>query len=58
MAECKECGNEVDRLVSAKIEGKKKKVCEDCAERARQQDEVAEEAEGAVRGMMEYKGKR
>jgi ribosome-binding protein aMBF1 (putative translation factor) len=58
MPECKECGNEVEKLVSAKIDGKRKKVCEDCADRAREEAEVGEEAEGVVRGMMEYKGKR
>ena len=37
MATCKECGDEVDALVSVKIAGKTKKLCEDCADRAREQ---------------------
>jgi hypothetical protein len=56
--ECKECGDEVDSLVTVSVGGKKKKLCEDCADRAREADEVAEAAEGVIRGMMEYKGKR
>ncbi len=56
--ECKQCGEEVDELVTATIGGKKKRVCEDCADRAREEGEIAEAAEGVVQGMMEYKGKR
>lgn len=56
--ECKACGNEVDALVTVKVEGKKKRVCEDCADNLRDEAEVAEGAESAVRQMMEYKGKR
>ena len=56
--ECKECGNEVDALLTVAIAGKKKKMCEDCADRAREEGEVAEAAEGVIQGMMEYKGKR
>ncbi|MBK8173337.1 MAG: hypothetical protein IPK60_23800 [Sandaracinaceae bacterium] len=55
--ECKECGNEVESLVAVKIGGKKVRVCEDCADRAREEDEVAEAATGVMKGMMEYKGK-
>lgn len=58
MAECKQCGEEVDALVAVKIGGKARKVCEDCADRMREEAEVAEAAEGVVRGMMEYKGRR
>lgn len=58
MAECKECGNEVDKLVSVKVEGKAKKMCEDCADRAREDAEVAQESEGVVQRMMDFKGRR
>jgi hypothetical protein len=58
MAVCKVCENEVDALVSVKVGGKSKKMCEDCADRAREEGEVAEAAEGVMRGMMEYKGRR
>ena len=55
---CKECDNEVDKLVSVKVDGKAKKMCEDCADRAREQAEVAEQSESVVQGMMGFKGRR
>jgi hypothetical protein len=58
MAVCKACGEEVDELVSAKIGGKTKKVCTDCAERAEEQAAVAEASESVVQGMMGFKGRR
>jgi hypothetical protein len=58
MAVCKTCGEEVEQLVSVKVGGKAKKMCEDCADRAREEGEVAEESERVVQGMMGYKGRR
>jgi ribosome-binding protein aMBF1 (putative translation factor) len=58
MALCKQCGDEVDALITVKIDGKAKKMCEDCADRAREQAEVAEESEAVVQGMMGFKGRR
>jgi hypothetical protein len=58
MAVCKGCGEEVDSLVSVKVGGKTKKLCEDCADRAREESEVAEESERVVQGMMGFKGRR
>lgn len=58
MAICKECDSEVDRLVSVKIHGKTKKLCEDCADRAREEAEIAEASESVVQGMMGFKGRR
>jgi ribosome-binding protein aMBF1 (putative translation factor) len=58
MAECKACGNEVEKLVSVKVQGKAKKLCEDCADRAREEAEVAEESESVIQNMMGYKGRR
>lgn len=58
MPECKECGDEVDRLVSVKVGGKAKKLCEDCADRAREEAEVAVESEAVVQQMMGFKGRR
>ena len=58
MATCKECGDEVDSLVSVKVGGKSRKLCEDCADRAREQAEVAEASESVVQGMMGFKGRR
>jgi ribosome-binding protein aMBF1 (putative translation factor) len=58
MAHCKACENEVDALVSVKIGNAKRKVCEDCADRAREQEEIAEQSESVVQGMMGFKGRR
>lgn len=58
MAICKGCGDEVQELVSVKVGGKTKKLCEECADRAREQAEVAEASEGAVQDMMGFKGRR
>ncbi len=58
MPACKECGDEVDTLVSVKVAGKTKKLCEDCADRAREQAEVAEQSESVIQGMMGFKGRR
>ncbi len=58
MAVCKECEDEVDSLVSVKIDGKTKKLSEDCADRAREAAEVAEASGSAVQQMMGFKGRR
>ena len=58
MPVCKGCGDEVDELVSAKVDGRVKKLCEDCADRAREQGEVAEQSESVVQNMMGFKGRR
>jgi ribosome-binding protein aMBF1 (putative translation factor) len=58
MATCKECGDEADALVTVKVDGKSKKLCEDCADRAREAAEVAEASESVVQGMMGFKGRR
>ena len=38
--------------------GKQLKLCEDCADRAREADEVAEASESVVQDMMGFKGRR
>lgn len=58
MAVCKQCGDEVDALVAVKVEGKSKKMCEECADRAREASEVAEQSEAVVQNMMGFKGRR
>jgi ribosome-binding protein aMBF1 (putative translation factor) len=58
MATCKQCGDEADQLVTVKVDGKAKKMCEDCADRAREQGEIAEQSEAVVQGMMGFKGRR
>jgi len=55
---CKGCGDEVDEVVSVKVSGKTKKLCEDCADRAAETEAVAEESEAVVQNMMGFKGRR
>ena len=58
MATCKGCGDEAESLQTVKVDGKNKKLCEDCADRAREEQAVAEESEAVVQGMMGFKGRR
>lgn len=58
MPTCRECKEEVDKLVSVKLAGKVKKLCADCADRAREEGEIAEASEGVMQGMMGFKGRR
>ena len=58
MPTCRECEDEVDELVSVKVGRKKVKLCEDCADRMREEMEVAEQSESVIQGMMGYKGRR
>ncbi|APR83732.1 MAG: hypothetical protein QM820_50435 [Minicystis sp.] len=58
MATCKECGNEADELKTVKVAGKKKKMCEDCADRLKEEGAIAEESEAVVQNMMGFKGRR
>jgi hypothetical protein len=58
MPTCRECDEEVEKLVSVKVGGKAKKMCEDCADRARESEEIAEQSEAVVQQMMGFKGRR
>jgi ribosome-binding protein aMBF1 (putative translation factor) len=55
---CKSCGEEVDDLVTVQVEGKRKRLCEDCAEDVERDEQIAEESEAVVRNMMGFKGTR
>lgn len=55
MAECQMCKEEVDQLFRMRVDGRLRRICEDCAEEIRQQQEIAEESRGAMRRIMEYK---
>jgi len=56
--ECKECGEDVDTLVTVKVGKKARKLCEDCAGLLREEDELLAGAESAMKSMMEYKGRQ
>lgn len=58
MPVCRECDNDVDSLKTVKVGTKKKKMCDDCAERLAQDEAIAEESEQVVQQMMGFKGKR
>jgi ribosome-binding protein aMBF1 (putative translation factor) len=58
MPECRSCKDEVDELVSVKADGRRIKVCEDCAEHLAEEAEIAEMSESAMQDMMGYKGRR
>lgn len=58
MATCRECEDEVEELVKVKVGKKTVKVCEDCADRMREEAQVAEDSESVIQGMMGYKGRR
>jgi len=55
---CRECDDEVDEMVSVRVAGKRRRMCEDCADRAREEAEIAEESESVVQDMMGFKGRR
>ncbi len=58
MPVCKACGEEVDELVTVNVDGRKKKLCEECAESAEREQSVAQESESVVQNMMGFKGRR
>ena len=58
MPTCRSCYDEVDELVSVKSDGRRIKVCEDCAERIAEEAEIAEMSESVMQDMMGYKGRR
>jgi ribosome-binding protein aMBF1 (putative translation factor) len=58
MPVCKLCQDEVDELVSVKVGGRRKQVCEDCAERLQEEAEIAEEGEAVIQEMMGFRGRR
>ncbi len=58
MPTCRECNDEVPKLVSVKVDGKVQKVCADCKDRMREAGEIAEASETVMQGMMGFKGRR
>jgi ribosome-binding protein aMBF1 (putative translation factor) len=56
--QCKSCGEDADELVQVEVNGRKKRVCESCAEQANEQETIAQESEAVVQNMMGFKGRR
>jgi ribosome-binding protein aMBF1 (putative translation factor) len=55
--ECKNCGEETEELVKVRVGKKTVRVCEQCADVLREEQEIASEAQGAMKDMMGYKGR-
>lgn len=58
MPVCRECDDEVEELLRIKVDRRTRKICEDCADRLREEMEIAEASEGVIQQMMEFKGRR
>jgi hypothetical protein len=58
MPMCRECEDEVEELVKVKVGRRTLKLCEDCADRIREEMEIAEESEAVIQDMMGFKGRR
>ena len=58
MTTCRECKDEVEELVKVRIGGRTQKLCEDCADRAREEAEIAEQSESVIQDMMGFRGRR
>jgi ribosome-binding protein aMBF1 (putative translation factor) len=56
--QCKACGEEADELVSVKVDGKTKRLCESCADQVSADDAIKQESEAVVQNMMGFKGRR
>ena len=58
MPQCKSCGEEADELVTVKVDGKNKRLCEGCAEQLNESEAIKEASEAVVQNMMGFKGRR
>ena len=55
---CQDCKEDIDDEVHrVKVDGRVRKLCEECADIRREQEEIGEAAEGAVQDMMGFKGR-
>jgi hypothetical protein len=58
MPQCKSCGEEADELVSVKVNGKTKRICEACADQENVEETIRQDSEAVVQNMMGFKGRR
>jgi hypothetical protein len=56
--QCKSCGEDADELVTVKLDGRKKLLCESCVEQANEQQAIREDSEAVVQNMMGFRGRR
>jgi hypothetical protein len=55
---CKSCGEDADELFSVTVNGRKRRLCEGCADQIKEQEAIALESEAVVQKMMDFKGRR
>ena len=58
MPQCKSCGEDADELVSVKVNGKTKRLCESCADQVTADEAIRQDSEAVVQNMMGFKGRR
>jgi hypothetical protein len=58
MPKCEGCGEEVDELFAVVVDGRRKKLCEDCAEEVETSEDIARESEAVIQNMMGFRGRR
>ena len=58
MPQCKSCGEDADELVQVEVDGRKRRLCESCADQAKERQSILEDSEAAVQTMMGFRGRR
>lgn len=58
MPQCKSCGEDADELVQIEVDGRKRRLCESCADQVKEQQGILEASEAAVQNMMGFRGRR
>ncbi|MCH2108179.1 MAG: hypothetical protein MK135_02535 [Polyangiaceae bacterium] len=58
MVLCQGCDEEVDEVFAVKVEGRRRKLCEECCEEIELNQELAEASEAAIQQMMGFQGRR
>ena len=58
VAQCKSCGEDADELITVTVDGKKRRLCENCADEVNEREAVKVESEAVVQKMMDFKGRR
>jgi len=52
---CKECSEDVESLVTVQIDRKRARMCEECADRLREEGEINAVAQVVMHDMMAYR---
>lgn len=54
---CALCGDDVEELHAVRVQGKRRRVCEDCFDRVQEQEQIDDAALDAMGDMMGYRGR-